>query len=180
MNRRSRLATLVLAAASTAALTGLVRAEEPGWRKIQLTDKFYAEGMAAGDFNKDGKMDVVYGPYWWEGPDFKFRHQIFKPTGKQAEGSWKTDNDYSHDAFFAFVYDFNNDGYPDYLVYGFPGEFAKIYTNPGKDGVGTDEPWKSTTSTTSPRSSPTSTATASPTASSTPPTRRSSHPASRT
>ena len=52
-------------------------------------------------------MDVVYGPYWWEGPDFKVRHQIFKPTGNQAEGSWKPDNDYSHDAFFAFVYDFN-------------------------------------------------------------------------
>ena len=36
------------------------------------------------------------------------------------------------------------DGYPDYLVYGFPGEFAKIYTNPGKDGIGKDEPWKAT------------------------------------
>jgi hypothetical protein len=118
-------------------------AQEITWRKIQLTDKFYAEGMAAGDFNKDGKMDVVYGPYWWEGPDFTKRHQIFKPTGKEAEGSWKTDNDYSHDAFFAFVYDFNNDGYPDYLVYGFPGEFAKIYFNPGKEGLESDQPWKS-------------------------------------
>jgi hypothetical protein len=132
------LAALILAAGAS-----LATAVEPGWQKIQLTDKFYAEGAAAADFNKDGKTDVVYGPYWWEGPDFKTRHQIFKPTGKQAEGSWKPDNDYSKDAFFAFTYDFNNDGYPDYLVYGFPGEFAKIYTNPGKD-AGTDQPWKST------------------------------------
>ena len=137
------LAALALAVAASS-FAHVASAEEPGWRKVKLTDKFYAEGMAAGDFNQDGKMDVVYGPFWWEGPDFKVRHQIFKPTGKEAEGSWKTDNDYSHDAFFAFVYDFNKDGYPDYLVYGFPGEWAKIYTNPGKDGVTKDQPWKST------------------------------------
>jgi len=143
MKRSMTALALAIGAVATAAGVA-AHAQEMTWRKIQLTDKFYAEGMAAGDFNKDGKMDVVYGPYWWEGPDFKVRHQIFKPTGNQAEGSWKPDNDYSHDAFFAFVYDFNNDGYPDYLVYGFPGEFAKIYTNPGKEGVGKDEPWKST------------------------------------
>jgi hypothetical protein len=137
------LAALALAIAATSA-AHVASAQEPGWRKVKLTDKFYAEGMAAGDFNQDGKMDVVYGPYWWEGPDFKVRHEIFKPTGKESEGSWKPDNDYSRDAFFAFVYDFNKDGYPDYLVYGFPGEFAKIYTNPGKDAVTKDEPWKST------------------------------------
>lgn len=137
------LAALAVAVAASS-FAHVASAEEPGWRKVKLTDKFYAEGMAAGDFNQDGKMDVVYGPFWWEGPDFKVRHQIFKPTGKEAEGSWKTDNDYSHDAFFAFVYDFNKDGYPDYLVYGFPGEFAKIYTNPGKEGLPKDEPWKST------------------------------------
>ena len=138
------LTALALAIGAMTCVTASTNAQEIKWKKQQLTDKFYAEGMAAGDFNKDGKMDVVYGPYWWEGPDFKVRHQIFKPTGKEAEGSWKTDNDYSHDAFFAFVYDFNGDGYPDYLVYGFPGEFAKIYTNPGKDGVVKDEPWKAT------------------------------------
>ena len=37
--------------------------------KIQLTDQFWAEGAAFGDFNKDGKNDVCYGPYWWAGPD---------------------------------------------------------------------------------------------------------------
>ncbi|MDB5320493.1 MAG: repeat protein [Phycisphaerales bacterium] len=140
--KRTLTAALTLA---IGAFAGVAHAQqEITWKKQQLTDKFYSEGMAAGDFNKDGKMDVVYGPYWWEGPDFKVRHQIYKPTGKQEEGSWKPDNEYSKDGFFAFVYDFNNDGYPDYLVYGFPGEFAKIYTNPGKDGLAKDEPWKST------------------------------------
>jgi hypothetical protein len=141
---KRRLTALALAIGTLSAVSTATSAQEITWKKQQLTDKFYAEGMAAGDFNKDGKMDVVYGPYWWEGPDFKVRHEIFKPTGNQAEGSWKVDNDYSRDAFFAFVYDFNHDGYDDYLVYGFPGEFAKIYTNPGKEGAGKDQPWKST------------------------------------
>jgi hypothetical protein len=138
MNRRrlSLVASVVIAAASAAA------AQEITWKKQQLTDKFYAEGMNAADFNKDGKMDVVYGPFWWEGPDFSVRHEIFKPTGKQAEGSWKPDNEYSKDAFFAFTCDFNNDGYPDYLVYAFPGEATRIYLNPGQEGLAKDEPWK--------------------------------------
>ena len=32
--------------------------EVPKFKRLQLTDKFYAEGASAGDFNKDGKMDV--------------------------------------------------------------------------------------------------------------------------
>ncbi|HSU65738.1 MAG TPA: hypothetical protein VLJ39_02600, partial [Tepidisphaeraceae bacterium] len=40
------------------------------WKKIVLTDKFYGEGANLGDFNHDGKIDVVSGPYWYEGPDF--------------------------------------------------------------------------------------------------------------
>ena len=131
-----------LAAAALLVASSVLHADDPSnitWKKIPLTDKFYAEGANAGDFNKDGKMDVVYGPYWWAGPDFKQRHQIFKPTGKEAEGSWKPDNDYSRDAFFAFTYDFDNDGYTDYLTYAFPGEAAKLYINPkGR----TDQPWK--------------------------------------
>src|SRR5690349_17485503 len=47
--------------------------------KQQLTDKFWAEGATAGDFNRDGKVDVAYGPYWWEGPDFTKRHE-YRPA----------------------------------------------------------------------------------------------------
>src|SRR5947207_5768547 len=65
-------------------ITVSTRAEDrlPSFKKIQLTDKFWSEGANAGDFNHDGKMDVVSGPYWWEGPDFKVRHEYY--PAKQA------------------------------------------------------------------------------------------------
>src|SRR3954468_21141480 len=50
------------------------------WSSQQLTDNFWAEGATAADVNKDGKTDVLYGPYWFEGPDFKKRHLIYPDT----------------------------------------------------------------------------------------------------
>jgi len=100
------------------------------WKKIVLSDTFYCEGANFGDFNHDGKMDVVAGPYWYEGPDFspQKRHE-YMPVE-----SFKPDNDYSHN-FFAFVYDFNGDGWDDILIIGFPGQDASWYENPkGKEG----------------------------------------------
>src|SRR5437667_3202313 len=90
------------------------------FKKIQLTDHFWSEGASFGDFNRDGKMDIVSGPYWYEGPDFKIRHEYYPATqtfkrlgddGKEQtipgfEGALGTKNVYS-DNFFAFVRDFN-------------------------------------------------------------------------
>ena len=115
------------------------------WKKIQLSDKFWGEGANFADFNKDGQMDVVSGPYWYEGPDFQKRHEYYPATQtskiKQADGTEKViegfkgalsrDNEYS-DNFFAFTYDFNKDGWPDILIYGFPGKEATWFENPGR------------------------------------------------
>src|SRR6185436_13890565 len=111
----------------------------PTWKKLTLSDKFYCEGATYGDFNKDGKVDVVSGPWWYEGPDFTKKHEIYKPTGDKEEGTYLVDNGYS-DNFFAFTYDFNNDSFPDVLVYGFPGKEARVYLNPGKDKI--NEHWE--------------------------------------
>src|SRR6266851_10105064 len=84
------------------------------FKKIQLTDRFWSEGATFGDFNHDGKMDVVSGPYWYEGPDFKKRHEYYPATktfkrktadGKEEtiegfEGALGSNNTYS-DNFFA-------------------------------------------------------------------------------
>ena len=110
----------------------LARAEgspEIRWKKIVLTDKFYGEGAAFGDFNHDGKMDVVSGPFWYEGPDFngEKRHEYMPVKAFEPHGYSKN--------FFAFVHDFNGDGWDDILIVGFPGEAAIWYENPkGKEG----------------------------------------------
>ncbi len=118
------------------------------FKKVQLTDQFWSEGANFGDFNHDGIMDVVSGPYWYEGPDFKKRHEYYPAektfTRKKSdgtdevipgyEGALGTKNTYS-DNFFTFVYDFNGDGWPDILVYGFPGANATWFENPqGREG----------------------------------------------
>jgi hypothetical protein len=36
----------------------------------QMTDLFYAEGVAAGDLNRDGHDEVVAGPFYYLGPDY--------------------------------------------------------------------------------------------------------------
>ncbi len=121
------------------------------WTKQQLTDNFWAEGATVADVNKDGKMDVIYGPYWFEGPDYTKRHLIYPDTErtkvKQADGSVKEiegfkgakteENGYS-DNFITAAYDINGDGWTDYIVMGFPGKETVWYENP----QGKDEPWK--------------------------------------
>ncbi len=61
------------------------------FKKIVLTDDFWCEGANIGDFNHDGKMDVAAGPFWWEGPDFKVRHEYRDASKtskiKQADGT---------------------------------------------------------------------------------------------
>ncbi len=124
---------------SFAATTALLHS----FKKIRATDQFWAEGAAIGDFNRDGKMDVVSGAFWYEGPGFKNRHEIYPATAsfkrKKTDGTEETvpgfegalgvNNAYS-DCFLTFTYDFNSDGWTDVLVYGFPGKEAVWLENP--------------------------------------------------
>ncbi|HTL58310.1 MAG TPA: VCBS repeat-containing protein [Candidatus Limnocylindrales bacterium] len=135
------------------AFTGFTLAQERGpvFKKIRVTDQFWAEGADMADFNRDGQVDLVSGPFWYEGPDFKKRHEIWPATAsfkhKKGDGTEETipgfegalgvNNAYS-ECFLTYTYDFNLDGWPDVIVYGFPGAPAAWYENPkGKDG-----PWE--------------------------------------
>jgi hypothetical protein len=114
--------------------------------KQQLTDEFWAEGACFADINKDGVSDVVSGPFWYEGPSFKTRHEFMpadrvsksKKDGQDVtfrgfKGGLGNENEYSAN-FFAHSADFNNDGWADILIIGFPGENSWWFENPGKAG----------------------------------------------
>jgi hypothetical protein len=106
------------------------------WKKIKLSNKFFCEGASFGDFNHDGKMDIVSGPYWYEGPDFSpEKRRTYSTDTKPYDPKEYSKN------FFAFTYDFNGDGWDDILIYGFPGEDASWYQNPGPQSNEKDAPW---------------------------------------
>jgi hypothetical protein len=118
------------------------------FKRVQLSDQFWSEGANFGDLNNDGKNDLISGPRWWEGPDFKTSHEFY-PVAKTFdlklgpmttvkipgfEGTLGVANKYS-DNFFVWVLDFNKDDWNDILIIGFPGEDTSWFENPkGKEG----------------------------------------------
>src|SRR5436190_606834 len=144
----NKISLFLLAALSGSTLATAKDYALSSFKKIQLSDKFWGEGASAGDFNHDGKADIVSGPYWWEGPDFQKRHEYYPATKtftlKKTDGTTETvegfegalgaNNAYS-DNFFAFAFDINKDGWDDVLILGFPGEISSWYENPkGREG----------------------------------------------
>ncbi len=116
------IGSLSASAAQAAAPEGVA------FERIQITDEYLAEGAGFGDFNHDGTRDVVCGPYWFAGPDYKTRHRFYEG------GAFPNDRGYSN-VFFSYGYDFNGDGWCDVLRLGFPGTPAYWFENPqGKDG----------------------------------------------
>ena len=152
------IALLVLStfavAADQAAAPAISTAPPPltgEWTKKQLTEHFWAEGACVADVNKDGKADILSGPFWYAGPDFTKRHTIYQMESsfvkKKADGTEEkipgfegylgVKNSYSNN-FISYAHDFNGDGWQDYLVIGFPGKETFWWENP----KGADELWQ--------------------------------------
>jgi hypothetical protein len=101
----------------------------PVFEKIQISNNFYGEGAAFGDINMDGKTDVVCGPFWYSGPDFKTRYSFYenpKPFHIYRYGDSNT----------LSVYDVNADGWNDILVVGARGGESYWYENPQRVEAG--------------------------------------------
>lgn len=120
-------------------LTSVAAAAEVNFRKIVLTDKYYCDGVTTGDINRDGRPDIVAGPFWYEGPDFTGSHAFYPAVPLEPAPS-------PSNSMFSFVHDFSGDGWPDILVLGRVHKHeAKWYENPGaeEDAAGKQPMWKS-------------------------------------
>lgn len=81
----------------------------PRFRMQRISDMYYSWSSAAADFNRDGSVDVVAGPYIYFGPDYTKYREIFYASTVNPSTGFPNVN-------CQFAYDFNGDGWPDILV----------------------------------------------------------------
>ena len=122
-----------LAAASLAMPADKAGTGHPvSWKKTVVDKVFRSEGVAIADVNRDGKIDILAGDVWYEAPDWKM-HEI-RSVLDYGDGSGEGRKGYSR-SFACWAADLNNDGWPDLIVIGWPGDACHWYENPqGKPG----------------------------------------------
>ena len=83
------------------------------FRMQKIEDFYYSWGAAPGDFNHDGVLDVAAGPYYYLGPDYAKRREIF--LGYVSNPG----TEYSFDSWMQFAGDFTGDGWDDVITASF-------------------------------------------------------------
>jgi hypothetical protein len=94
-----------------------------GFRMQRINEFFYGWSAAAADFNHDGKLDIVSGPFIYYGPDFRQSSEIY------PNEAYNTSTQYPAKDWIERAADFNHDGWPDVLTSG-RGVGADLYINP--------------------------------------------------
>jgi hypothetical protein len=82
----------------------------PHYRMQRLSEFYYSWTTAVTDVNKDGIPDIIAGPYYYLGPDYKVRKEIYAPV------SYNPTSQYPLSSMVSLAYDFTGDGWPDVLV----------------------------------------------------------------
>src|SRR4051794_2408341 len=91
------------------------------------------EGCAVADFNRDGKLDISAGEFWYAGPDFKQKRPVRKLSVQPPD--YLTNNG-------EHAYDVNGDGWPDIVSASFLDTKICWYENPAAEGLGRGDLWK--------------------------------------
>jgi len=108
-------------------LSAKVLPKEQVSRRFQMQridDFYYSWGAAAADINHDGILDVIAGPYYYLGPDYTVRREIY--LARTVNPS----TEYPNQSMQTFAADFTGDGWPDVLDMGSIGQPLHLYVNP--------------------------------------------------
>jgi hypothetical protein len=93
------------------------------FRLQRLNEFYYAWSASADDFNKDGVLDVVAGPYIYFGPDYTKSREIFPAIASSPS------KEYASNCMIQFSGDVTGDGWPD-VVCSNLGTPVFLYVNP--------------------------------------------------
>ena len=97
------------------------------FRMQRVNEFYYGWSAAAADFNKDGKLDIVSGPFIYYGPDYTTSREIYPAQIVNAS------TNYSMEDWVEHAYDFTGDEWPDVLTTSHAGggkDGAVLYVNP--------------------------------------------------